>query len=164
MDNGKYRAVVTSHALAKSSNTGTPSIKVTFLTKYNVENPSIPIQKTMYGDLWLTDATIERTMHTLTKTFAWKGNRLKQLNDNPSLLAGAECVLVVENENYNGNDIPKVKFVNDLQKRLEDDEAEEIDNMLEAKLAAYKNKSPKVGNNPAPQDAPPPITDDDMPF
>jgi|WetSurMetagenome_2_1015567.scaffolds.fasta_scaffold01420_34 hypothetical protein len=150
MEDGRYRAVVSSHSLALSSNTGTPSVHVTFSTKYNISNPDAPVNQTMYADLWLTEKTFDRTMHTLTKTFGWAGGDLQELNDRPLLLTGAECVLVVENEEHEGKISPKVKFVNDIQKRLDDENARAISHKFAGKLAAYKQKSPGVKSGVAP--------------
>ena len=167
----KYRAVVSSHSLAESKE-GTPSVKVIFQTKFEVENPGVPFVKTMYTDLWLSAACFERSMHTLTKVFGWKGEIFEELNDNNTLLAGAECVLVVEDEEYNGKITSKVKFVNAVQKQLDKDRAKSLSEKLAGQLRAYKTKSPGVKQTPMPGedlDEPLPKTDnfpppDDMPF
>lgn len=173
MENGKYKAVVISHALDESKN-GTASVKIVCQTKYEVENPAFPVNATMYHDLWLSPACFERSMHTLTKVLGWKGEIFEELNDNNTLLAGAECVLVVENEEYQGKLIPKVKFINGVQKKLDSDKAKALSNSLADQLRAYKTKSPGVKQTTIPgadMDEPLPITkdfplltDDDMPF
>jgi hypothetical protein len=168
----KYRAVVQSHALAKSSNNGTPSVKVVFLTKFDVSNPAVPVSKIFIADLWLTPNCFEKTMHTLTKTFGWQGTNIQEINNNNVLLAGAQCVLVTADEEYEGKVRTKVKFVNDIQKKMDEDEAAELADSLAAQVAAYKAKSPKVNSNPNPEaateappsDDAPPIGDSDLPF
>ena len=168
IQNGKYRATVLSHSLAESKEKGTPSVKVTFGVKHNVESPDVTCRFTAWADLWLSDSCFDRTMHTLTKTLGWKGSNLSELNDNQTLLAGAECILVIENEEYNGKTIPKVKFVNDVQKRLDPAKAQGIAERMAAKVAEYKIKSPAVGepvkeNQQAPPDSAANAADD-LPF
>lgn len=128
----------------------------------------------MYTDLWLSAACFERSMHTLTKVFGWKGEIFEELNDFPTLLAGAECVLVVEDEEYNGKITSKVKFVNAVQKQLDKDRAKSLSEKLAGQLRAYKTKSPGVKQTPMPgedtgeslpnNEDVPPLTDDDLPF
>jgi hypothetical protein len=169
----KYRAVVMSNSLSKSSN-GTASVKIIFQTKFNLESPAIPVCKTLITDLWLTDACFERTMHTLTKTLGFKGNELTELNDDNLLLEGAQCVLVTSLDEYNGVKREKIKFINDVQKKMDENEAQELSRSLADKFAAYKAKSPTVNNPiknkpepvlpPPSTDNAPPISDDDLPF
>jgi hypothetical protein len=146
MDNGTYRARVISHALALSKTKQTPSVRVALMTKYNEASPSVPFEKRMYADLWLSDGCFDRTMHILTKTFGWSGEDLEDLNTYPELLKGAECSVVVENEEYNDNLIPKIKYVNDIQRKLDGNKARELSQSLSDKFAAYKGKSPDVGS------------------
>jgi hypothetical protein len=164
--NGKYRATVLSHSLAEVGDKMTPSVKVTFGVKHNVESPDVDCRFTAWADLWLSDACFDRTMHTLTKTFGWKGSNLSDLNDNQTMLAGVECILVIENETYKGKTVPKVKFVNDIQKRLDSAKAQGIAERMAAKVAEYKIKSPSVGEPVKRESAAPEATDDDssLPF
>jgi hypothetical protein len=144
MDAGTYFAVLTSHCLALSKNSQTPSVRLYLQIKFNVESPDIQENKRMYADLWLSEKCIERTMHTLTKTFGWTGEDIEELNNNPTMLEGGTCLVVIEMEEYNGNLIPKIKYVNEVHRKLDSGKAKWISQNLSDKIKAYKAKSPKV--------------------
>jgi hypothetical protein len=152
-----------SHALAESKEAGTPSVKIHFELLYKVDSPSVPTNKAIWHDLWLSEACFERSIHTLTKTLGWNGSNLAELNSNPVLLADAECVLVTKTEEYKGKTQIKVKFVNEIQKKLDPVKVSALCEKLSGKLQAYKDKSPVVNEPGADADEPLPMPEDGMP-
>ena len=145
MNNGTYRCMVVSNCLAQSKDKGTPSVKIQLGVKYNLLTPGIPEQASLYWDGWLSDAAFERTMDTLQAVFGWAGEDIQELN-NPDLLFGYECNAVVEMENYEGKDRPKVKFLNNPNfagkvAALKDTSAKELSGKLMGKILAYRNKN-----------------------
>lgn len=104
LKNGFYKARVLTHYIATSSK-GTASIKFQF------ELLDAPDKRTIWGDLWLTDAALENTFRTLFEAFGWRGQNLESLHYGGQLNE-MECSLVVENETYEDKTRPKVKFIN----------------------------------------------------
>lgn len=156
-DQVKYRAKCLTNSIAESKEKQTPGVKLQFLLLYNIETPNIPENKIVYADLWLSDAVFEKSMHTLTKVMGWKGNNLTEVNENNTLFQNVEVILVCEPELYNGKTTLKVKFVNPLAKRLDEEAMKNLDAKLAGKFAAYKAKSPTVtgGREPGQDDAEP---------
>lgn len=101
------RCTVTGNALAKSSSKGTPSVKIALETVAKENEPSRPL----WCDLWLTDATVERTIETLEKVLGWQGKSFAELN--APCFDGVEVVAVCEYEmDDKGIEREKVAFLN----------------------------------------------------
>lgn len=132
-------ATVASNALSLSKTKGTPSVKIAFLT-IPTEDGEQP--RTLYADLWLTDAAFDSSVRTLREVFRWEGNDLAELN--APVLEGFEVDLVCEVEQYedaqgNAKQREAVKFVNAPGgggvKALDDMAASDLCASLNAKLA-----------------------------
>lgn len=88
-------ATTSSNALSLSKTKGTPSVKIAFRS-VPTEDGEQP--RTLFADLWLTDAAFEATVRTLREVFRWEGNDLSELN--APILQGIEVDLVCEVEGY----------------------------------------------------------------
>lgn len=93
MSNARYivPCIVTGNALAESKEKRTPSVKISLRTQD--ENP-----RTLYADLYLTDAAFNATIETLETALGWSGMSLAELND--PVLKGVEVDAVCEIEEY----------------------------------------------------------------
>lgn len=105
-------ATTSSNALSLSKTKGTPSVKIAFRS-VPTEDGEQP--RTLFADLWLTDAAFEATVRTLREVFRWEGNDLSELN--APILQGIEVDLVCEVEGYtDAQQQPRerevVKFIN----------------------------------------------------
>lgn len=146
------RCTVAGNALAKSSSKGTPSVKIALETVAKENEPSRPL----WCDLWLTDATVERTIETLEKTLGWQGKSFSELN--APILAGAEVVAVCEYEmDDRGIEREKVAFLNSTAgggvKKAEDADVRAIASKMDGflKLARANNpNAPKATGYKAP--------------
>jgi hypothetical protein len=136
----KFRATVVSHAFS-IANTGTRSIKIWFQTKFYEDNQSEEARNKLCADLFLSDACFDKSMHVLTKTLGFTGSKLSELNNNNTLLAGRDCTLVCAYEEYEGVSRLKIKFINNIQKKIDSSLAEKFDIDFEGKLADYKKRS-----------------------
>lgn len=104
---GTFRAICMGNAIRKSKSKGTPSVSFKFFTKFDITNPLIPVHNYIYADLWLTPSCIDRTIKTLRKVFAWKGNNIKELNDPIFRDVEVDLVIVKNENNYS-----EVKWIN----------------------------------------------------
>lgn len=101
LNDGKYRAKATAWTLAESGQ-GTPEVAVAFqFSDPDLGNKSI----TWHG--YLSDKTYQRTVESL-RICGWTGDDLSDLAG----LDANEVELVVENEEYEGEVNPKVRWVN----------------------------------------------------
>ena len=105
-------ATTSSNALSLSKTKGTPSVKIAFRS-VPTEDSEQP--RTLFADLWLTDAAFEATVRTLREVFHWEGNDLSELN--APILQGTDVDLVCEVEGYtDAQQQPRerevVKFIN----------------------------------------------------
>lgn len=105
-------ATTSSNALSLSKTKGTPSVKIAFrsIPTEEAEQP-----RTLFADLWLTDAAFDASVRTLREVFRWEGDDLSELNS--PILQGIEVDLVCEVEAYtDAQQQPRerevVKFVN----------------------------------------------------
>lgn len=105
-----YRAVVISNTLQTSKEKGTPSVKIKVKTQFNILEPNIAIDYTLYGDLWLTFKALKKTLKTLLEVFNWKGKFIEDLNK--PILTGIECDVVVDEGDYNGKPTFDIQFFN----------------------------------------------------
>ena len=143
---------VRKHYLAKSKN-GTPSIK------FQVISCADPEDK-LYFDCWLTDGAYKQTIKTLRETFGWDGNCLSDLNGT-SLFIGTKAVAVIDYENYNGQEIRKIKFLNAVggKSTLGQDEVEELNNQFLSAVRKYDGVEVPEEQEPTAK-----ASDDDLPF
>jgi len=148
----KYRAQCTGNALAVSKEKGTPSVKLSFVAFYEHGDPTKPVDKQMYADLWLSEKAMNRTLDTLFEVFGWSDGDLDELNTKNELLAGIEVDLVTEWETYNGKPYEKVKFVNAPGKgsitRMEDASAANVAKNLKGVLLAHRQSKKSQGVAP----------------
>lgn len=151
---GKHQVTAKSAYVTESKN-GTMGIVIKF------ENDDGEIECTR----WLTEKTRERVLDDLETL----GFERYLLNDPQNLLklseiiAGAECGIVVEDEEYQGNVTPKVKWINPSGplKATGPDTIERLYGLLTGKEVA-----PRLVSQPKPV-APPvyaPIDDESVPF
>lgn len=124
----RINCVVANNVLAESKEKGTPSVKFQLAYK----DAASGAESTLTADLWLTDASVDKTLKTLLDVFGWSG-RISSLND--PILKGKPCVAVCEYEEYKGKNYLKVKFINRAGKALEKADKGTVA-ALEARLAA----------------------------
>ena len=102
---GTYNVRVANAGFLRSQNKGTPGIAIRF------ENDTHDyIEHTM----WVTPGTTEFVLRDLDK-LGMTEERMNSYEDFAAIgaaLKGAECEVVVEDEEYQGNWRPKVKFIN----------------------------------------------------
>ncbi len=122
-----YRAVVLANTLKKSKDKQTPSVNIKLRAKFDVLQPNIPVEYTMWGDLWLTFKTVKNTMKTLQEVFGWKGHYIEDFNQ--PILEGKECELVVEESEWNGKPTFDILFFNRVG-GLKSMEADDLQNLI----------------------------------
>jgi len=111
-----YLCSLTSTAIAVSQQKGTPSIRVAFRTESDIETGVLVAEienapAALYGDLWMSEKTIERTIETLRDVLGWQGTNFEELNSgNP--LRGAQAWVVWDYEEYEGKFHPRVQWIN----------------------------------------------------
>jgi len=103
INDGTYLARASEWCVRKVGNNGTPAVTVRFRLLELDGQPAVS------WDGWLTEKTLERTIESL-RHCGWTGTRIDDLQG----LDAQDVQLVVENEEYNGNWYPKVKWVNGL--------------------------------------------------
>jgi hypothetical protein len=153
------RCRVTGNALAVSKNKGTPSVKISLATVPHEGEVSYPL----WCDLWLTDATQERTIETLEKVLGWQGQSFAELNE--PCFDGVEVVAVCEwEEDDQGRPREKVAFLNSTAgggvKKAEAGDVRAITSKMDGFLKLARAGKPKP---PAVAKAAPKY-DDDLPF
>jgi len=172
-----YEGKIQSHALGESKENHTPSVrlKVDAVLDQDTGNP---VSKQFWVDLWLTDKAIQRTAETL-RSLGFQGSSFAELNFGQDLV-GVPCELVTQFEQYNGQDVERVKYVNapgsyanrgikacdeNTAKRI----AQRYDAILRNTRAASNGPAPAaraaqprpVNPRPAAQQLPPPPSADD---
>lgn len=187
-------AIALANKLNVNENTGAVSVQIKFGLTECLTNPNVSVQgKTMWGYLYLTDYTYERTLETLSNVFGFNSEDIREINDNPYLFEGINVILVTDIEEYEGKTYEKVKFINHPNggagKPLDDIEASKVNDMLKGKIRAFhqRNKqngqsgqpvktsippvrnsnrqnSQSSGNNYNSNNNSPPYNDDDLPF
>lgn len=111
-----YLCTLTSTAIGISQQKGTPSIRIAFRTESDVETGVLVSEienapSALYGDLWMSEKTIERTIETLRDVLGWQGTDFEELNaGNP--LRGAQAWIVWDYEEYEGKHHPRVQWIN----------------------------------------------------
>lgn len=154
----RYMAIAVANKL-HVADTGTPSVQIKFQTLYNMKDQSQPITKTLWGSLYLSDSCFERSMETLSEVFGFKSDDIQEINNNTTLFAGIEAVIVTDQEEYNGECREKIKFINHpaggAGKKLEDSEAARLSAELRNKIKAFHMKSQGKGSQPSKREIPP---------
>lgn len=152
MSNNRYTvlATVMSHALSLSKEKGTPSVKFVFKsTPVDAEDQP----RTLYADLWLTDAAFEASVRTLRETFGWQGADMAELNQ--PILRDIEVELVCEVEVYENKEREVVRFINlpggAGVKALDEMAAANLCASLNAKLAGMGQKAVAGRQSPSRQ-------------
>lgn len=158
-----YRARAQEWSLGESSK-GTPYVAVRFAV---LSEGAQWQQLTWYG--YCSDATADRTIESL-RLMGWQGDDITQLSG----LDANDVDLVVELEEYEGKQSPRVRWVNKpgglaIAQPLEGDKLKAFGAAMRDKVRALDASAGKRRPTPpAPrQDArpePPPISDADLPF
>ena len=153
------RCTVTGNALAVSKNKGTPSVKISLA--------SVPhegeISRNLWCDLWLTDATQERTIETLEKVLGWQGQSFAELNE--PCFSGVEVIAVCAwEEDDNGINREKVAFLNSAAgggvKKADPQDVRSITSKMDGFLKLSRAGKPKAPQAPKAAAK----YDDDLPF
>lgn len=97
-----FVATILDHSFRESKNKGTLSLCVIFQTEHG----------TLYGDFYLTERTIEKTIEKIT-AMGWEGTDLQELNYG-TVLRGNKCRISVEHEEFDGKTRAKVGWVNPI--------------------------------------------------
>lgn len=133
---------------------------------------------TWYG--FFTEKTWERTIESL-RYCGWEGDDIAELTDSRGGLDKNEVELVIDDEDYKGNLVAKVKWVNRvgvaLKAPLQGDRLKAFSASMRSQIRA---KDASEGRKPAPRSqpagprpteavraedfGPPPMSDDDIPF
>ena len=137
------RCKVTGNALAVSKNKGTQSVKISLESVPKEGEASRPL----WCDLWLTEATVERTIETLEKVLGWQGKSFAELN--APILAGAEVVAVCEwEQDDQGRDREKVAFLNSTAgggvKKAEEQDVRAIASKMDGFLRMARANNPNA--------------------
>lgn len=147
MSNERYYVpcTVTGNALAEAKNEKrTPSVKVAMRSIPQQEGEQA---RSLYADLWLTDAAFEGTIKTLEEVLGWTGHTLAELNE--PVLVGVEVVAVCEQEwsDQHAKWFEKVLFLNRPRggggvSRMDDAQARQVVNKLDALLTRHRQNKP----------------------
>lgn len=144
------RCIVRGNTLAESSEKKTPSVKIR-LQAVKGANPLLDghaEDRTLWADLWLTDAAFARSIETLETVFGWTGASLAELND--PILEGIEVDAACEWESFEGqNGIEwreKAAFLNAPGgggglKKMEDAQVRNVVSKLDALLSRTRQNS-----------------------
>lgn len=93
---GRFDAKVTAADLGETDN-GKPFVNFTFETSEGI----------IWGNLYLSEAAIDRSLKTLAEVFAFNGDFADM-----DQFVGKDCSIVTEAEEYNGETRIKVKWIN----------------------------------------------------
>lgn len=135
------RCIVRGNALAESEQKKTPSVKIRLqaIPGANEKMEGYAEDRTLWADLWLTDAALESTIETLEKVLKWQGKSFAELNE--PCLEGVEVVAACEWEQNQstGKWFEKVVFLNTPGgggvKKMEDAQVKSVVSKLDALLA-----------------------------
>lgn len=145
-DRHYVRCTVRGNALAESKEKKTPSVHIR-LQAIPGANPIMEgyaEDRTLWADLWLTDAAIEASIETLEKTLGWSGNSFAELNE--PVLEGIEVEAVCEwEQGQDGKWREKVLFLNAPGgggvKKMEDAQVKTVVSKLDALLVRSRQNS-----------------------
>ena len=139
-----YSAVVVGNTIRRSKTKQTPSINICCAVEQADGS-----RKFYYGDLFLTFASIEKTIKTLQKTFNWKGKNIAEFNE--PILKDLTCDIVVEHDPKYDSD--KIVFFNKSysMEKLNIDELEgvvsEVQEMVDKIISSSNQEISVVDNN-----------------
>ena len=106
MESGTHDVVVAKVEFYFTMGKGTPALKILFTKEGNAEDY-------IYGDIYLSDAALPMARKSLkTLGFDVDKREFDEIAEKSDCLNGAKCTIVVEDEEYNGNVRPKVKWIN----------------------------------------------------
>lgn len=145
---GRHAASVTAVEFGES-NSGTPFLRLDF----NTTDGSIA------GWLYLSDKALPGTVRTLRQAFDFNGD----FESAKEQIAGKECSIVVEAEEYDGKERLKVKWVNSPRSTKPIEGGADFLKQLSAKASRVPKDAPKAAApaKPAPKPAPKPQTDNE---
>lgn len=126
-------AIATAPELGQSEQ-GSPFIQISFETA----------EGSITGWLYLTEKALERTIETLRKVFNFDGN-FETVCDQ---INGKECSIVCENEEYQGKERLKVKWINSARSSAPINDQSAFLKSLSAKAARLPKPAPKAGQAP----------------
>lgn len=149
------RCTVAGNALAESKEKKTPSVKIRLQTIPGA-NPvleGVPDSRSLWVDLWLTEAALESTIETLEKVLGWQGKSFAELN--APCFDGVEVVAVCEWEQNGDKWFEKVVFINAPGgggvKKLDDAQVRTVVSKLDAMLSNVRRNK---GVTPTPAKTP----------
>ena len=93
---GIYEAIIVSHALAKSRENETPSVKLKLAVMKDIKTSIAVSNKVLYYDAWLTDKCFKRTMDLLSDVLGWSGSNLNELHNTEILVDKEVWILVAD--------------------------------------------------------------------
>ncbi len=161
-DRHYVRCIVVGNALAESKEKRTPSVKIR-LQAVSGANPIIEghaENRSLWADIWLTDAAMESSIEVLEKVLGWRGSSFAELNE--PILEGVEVDACCEWEELpSGEWREKVVFLNAPGgggggvKKMEDAQAQQMVSKMDAILARHRQNSPAPKTAAAPVRRPP---------
>lgn len=140
------RCAVRGNALAESKEKKTPSVKIRLQAIPGANQPieGYAEDRTLWADLWLSDASVEGSIETLEKVLGWHGNSFAELNE--PCFEGVEVEAVCEWEQVGERWLEKVVFLNAPGgggvKKLDEAQARQVVSKLDAVLAKARQNSP----------------------
>lgn len=126
---GKYPATVSSAEFGESS-TGTPYLRIDFNTEAG---------ESIAGYLYLSEKALPNSVRTLRDAFEFDGNFESAVEQ----ITGKPCSITVENEEYDGKERMKVKWINSPRSSKPIDNQESFLKSLSAKAARIPKEAPK---------------------
>jgi hypothetical protein len=137
---GKYAATVASAEFGESEK-GTPFLKIDFNTDQG---------ESISGWLYLSEKALPGSLRTLREAFEFDGNFETVVDQ----ITGKPCSITCENEEYDGKERIKVKWINSPRSSKPIDNQESFLKALSAKAARLPKEAPRAGS--APTKTPPP--------
>lgn len=142
---GQYGAVAVSHEHGQKQ-TGTQFIRLVF----KIEDEGAYLGTMIPADLWLTDATIERTMDSLGYT-GWDGKSLAE----PVGIGTKKCSITIEHEDAidgSGKKYAKVAWINPPgfggklkeENKMKPTEKKSLDDRFKASMMGYQKGAPRA--------------------
>lgn len=126
MTPGKKSATVLEHSIQIAQNSGTWSVAVLF----DVEDTD-GSKANMLGHIWLTKKADKIARKSLKAIgFDPDSDNLTVLDENPVLLAGKKCEVVVAEEEFKGEKQLKIQWINPVGKPKSKDEMDKMTQML----------------------------------
>ena len=141
-----YLATISDTAISESKTKKTPSVKICFDLKKDLDTGAELMGRRLMADLWLNENCIERTAQTLAD-IGCPCENFEDLNyNNP--MKGIECELSTDFEEYNGKEYEKVAFINPVGhyanrgvKKGDEDMVKKVSRQFSAVLKAAKKRS-----------------------